>query len=50
LTADKNDDLERGIAIIESIINQTDESKQLQLIVHETTGGLRKVWCENCGM
>ena len=29
VTADRNEDLEKGCAIIESIINQTDEAKKL---------------------
>ena len=50
VTADKHEDLEKGCAIIESIIHQTDESKKLQIIVYnQTGGGMRKVWCESCG-
>jgi hypothetical protein len=49
VTADKEDELERGCQMIEAILNQTDEAKKLQVVVfdHLTRS---KVWCESCGL
>ena len=49
LTAEKNDDLDKGVAMIEAILNQTDEAKKLQIVVFDHLGGMRKAWCESCG-
>jgi len=49
VTADRNEDLEKGVAMIEAIIYQTDEAKKLQLVVYDHIGGTRRVWCESCG-
>ncbi len=49
MTAERNDDLDKGVAMIEAIINQTDESKKLQVVVFDHLGGMRKAWCEVCG-
>jgi len=49
VTAERNDDLDKGVAMIEAIINQTDESKKLQVVVFDHLGGMRKAWCEVCG-
>lgn len=48
VTADKDDDLEKGCAMIEAIINQTDEAKKLQVVVFDHLKR-SKVWCESCG-
>lgn len=51
VSAERNDDLDRGVAIIESILLQTDDAKKLQLVVYDHFGGgaNRKAWCESCG-
>ena len=48
VTADTDDDLEKGCAMIESILHETDEAKKLQIVVYNHLT-LRKVWCESCG-
>ena len=46
VTADNEEDLEKGCAMIENILHETDENKKLQVVV---INHLRKVWCESCG-
>ena len=46
VTADNDEDLEKGCAMIENILHETDENKKLQVVV---INHLRKVWCESCG-
>jgi splicing factor 1 len=48
VTAERSEDLEKGVAMIEAIVNQTDEAKKLPLVLMDI-GSTRKVWCESCG-
>ena len=48
VTADTDEDLEKGCSMIEAILHETDEAKKLQIVVYNHLT-LRKVWCESCG-
>lgn len=48
VTAETDEDLEKGCAMIESILHQTDEAKKLKIVVYDHLT-LRRVWCESCG-
>jgi transcriptional regulator of heat shock response len=48
VTADNDDDLEKGCAMIEAILNQSEEAKKLSLVIYDSNS-LRRVWCESCG-
>ena len=48
VTAEQDEDLEKGCAMIEAILHQTDEAKKLKIVVYDHLT-LRRVWCESCG-
>ena len=48
VTADNDDDLEKGCAMIQAILNQSEEAKKLSIVVYDSNS-LRRVWCESCG-
>jgi hypothetical protein len=49
ITANTDDDLSKGVAMIQSIIEQTDENQKYQLAVYDHLNSMKKVWCESCG-
>jgi hypothetical protein len=49
ITANTDDDLSKGVAMIQSIIEQTDENQKYQIAVYDHLNSQRKVWCECCG-
>lgn len=48
VTADNDDDLEKGCAMIQAILNQSEEAKKLSIVIYDSNS-LRRVWCESCG-
>jgi hypothetical protein len=48
VTADNDDDLEKGCAMIEAILNQSEEAKKLSLVIYDNNL-MRRAWCESCG-
>eukprot|EP00347_Sterkiella_histriomuscorum_P011570 403371954 len=50
VTANTDDHLAKGCAMIEAIILQTDEDKKYQMVAYDhLTTKTKKGWCENCG-
>ena len=49
ITANSDEDLNKGVAMIQSIIEQTDENQKYQIAVYDHLTSMRKVWCESCG-
>ncbi len=49
ITANNEEDLQKGASMIEDIIAQTDENKKYQIAVYDHLTSHRKVWCESCG-
>jgi hypothetical protein len=48
VTASTDEDLEKGVAMVEAILQQTDENKKYQMVVYDHLN-TKKVWCESCG-
>jgi hypothetical protein len=48
LTANSDEHLEVGAAMITAIINQTEESRKWAISTYDM-GAAKRVWCENCG-
>ena len=48
LSADNEDHLDVGAAMINAIIQQTDEAKRFAIVTYDNSA-LKRVWCENCG-
>jgi hypothetical protein len=49
ITANSDEDLNKGIVMIQGIIEQTDENLKYQLAVYDQLNINKKVWCECCG-
>jgi len=48
LTADTDDCLEVGSAMINAIINQSEEANKWAIVTHNGNN-TKRLWCENCG-
>lgn len=48
LTADSEDNLEVGEAMINAILQQTEEAKKFAIVAYDSNV-TKRAWCENCG-
>jgi len=48
LTADTDENLEVGEAMINAILQQTEEAKKYAIVAYDPSVS-KRVWCENCG-
>ena len=48
LTANSEENLDVGAAMIEAILKQTEEAKNWAITTYDTSV-TKRVWCENCG-
>ena len=48
LTADSDENLEVAQAMINAILQQTEEAKKFAIVTYDG-GAKNRLWCENCG-
>jgi hypothetical protein len=48
LTADTEDNLEVGEAMINAILLQSEEARKYAIVTYDGNS-IKRIWCENCG-